>query len=781
MRRLGVRKRFERSALFFWLASCAVLGSFWQCSSESSRVCVAGEDCFIPTDSCFASVDCDNSAPCLVSRCQDALCDYTLAERGTPCPGGTCQERECVVDARCATMCTPGCQNCKDGDPCADDQDCMSLNCGSGGTCQNATCRDAIKNGTETDVDCGGLKCGRCQAGARCSRRSDCQLNAYCNDNFRCETLVPDDCGNGTIELGEACDPTADANCTIYCLVAHPRDCAGNSACQSDSCLSGSCTAPTCNDGIRNRDESAVDCGGKTCAPCKTDFACQHNLDCVLKECARGLCVPESCQNNTLDSDESDVDCGGPCSVCHPGQACSIDSDCAGSCVRGTCEDEPAHCADGLLSGDEIGADCGGSCHKTCIHYDCAAQNEIPVAECEKLKDLFHAANGPDWIDVTGWFEDANPCAWSGIACTSVPGNLMQVEVDETNLHGVIARDLDVLVELTRLTLTWGKNAPWLEPLLLHGAIPAEIGNLQKLQYLNLQRNQLSGAIPGTLGQLSELIGLSLYFNALIGDIPPELGLLSKLRFLHLQGNALTGGIPTTISDLTALETLQLHNNMLTGSLPSELGLLTKLRNLQVSTNMIGGPIPVALSNLTNLRLLDLNSNQFSGNLPPDLGQMTALANLFLSSNQLSNTIPPELGQLTQLRKLWLSNNNFLGEPPQELAQLVELTQILLSGNDFSGPFPDFLTTLTALADISIGANQFAGTIPDAIGELAQLERFIAHQNQFSGSVPAPITSLSALKEVRLCPQTGGLTANDATGSWLRQVTKTNWPTNNSC
>ena len=56
--------------------------------------------------------------------------------------------------------------------------------------------------------------------------------------------------------------------------------------------------AATCFDGILNQDETGIDCGGLTCAPCA-----------VVETCTDGI------QNNG----ETDVDCGGPnCTPCNP-------------------------------------------------------------------------------------------------------------------------------------------------------------------------------------------------------------------------------------------------------------------------------------------------------------------------------------------------------------------------------------------------------------------------------------------------------------------------------
>jgi hypothetical protein len=59
---------------------------------------------------------------------------------------------------------------------------------GQGGTCQGGscvaaadlplTCSDGIKNGNESDIDCGG-SCGRCQITGGCTGPNDC-ASAYC-------------------------------------------------------------------------------------------------------------------------------------------------------------------------------------------------------------------------------------------------------------------------------------------------------------------------------------------------------------------------------------------------------------------------------------------------------------------------------------------------------------------------------------------------------------------------------------------------------------------------
>ncbi|MFA4837715.1 MAG: hypothetical protein WC749_16820, partial [Dehalococcoidia bacterium] len=77
---------------------------------------------------------------------------------------------------------------------------------------------------------------------------------------------------------------------------------------------------PTCNDLIRNQNETGVDCGG----PCKSCFSCSDGIK---------------------NQGEVDVDCGGPCPAC------------------GNCNDGTKNCHDG---GCEMGTDCGGPCERVC-------------------------------------------------------------------------------------------------------------------------------------------------------------------------------------------------------------------------------------------------------------------------------------------------------------------------------------------------------------------------------------------------------------------------------
>jgi len=244
---------------------------------------------------------------------------------------------------------------------------------GSGGeTFENATCADGIKNGLETDTDCGGDSCWPCPLNGICSNDADCEtgsckgkvcapapIGKQCPlqpdpDNPTCADCVMNgqetdvDCG------GDSCSP-CPTGATCMC----------NSDCKSGLCDGDACAAfapktcptvdpdnPTCADCVKNGSETDVDCGGDACGPCDQGKLCIVSTDCKTNHCNGTTCdvlAPQcppgpdplnaTCADCVKNGPETDVDCGGDaCAPCSAGKKCNWDNDCLGNvCQGGIC------------------------------------------------------------------------------------------------------------------------------------------------------------------------------------------------------------------------------------------------------------------------------------------------------------------------------------------------------------------------------------------------------------------------------------------------------------
>jgi len=198
--------------------------------------------------------------------------------------------------------------------------------------------------------------------------------------------------------------------------------------------------------------------------------------------------------------------------------------------------------------------------------FTCNNVTEIPDVECAALVALYRSTNGSEWRDNSGWLSENSPCAWAGVNCTNG-------RVDQLFLEG------------NQLT----------------GFLPAEVGDLTALTWLQLNNNQLTGSIPATLGNLTAVTWLRLEDNQLSGPIPPTLGNMSMLENLYLAGNPLSGTIPAELGNLANLRKLYLDTTDLQGTIPVELGNLAQLEYLILSNSALHGPLPPSLPNLTNL------------------------------------------------------------------------------------------------------------------------------------------------------------------------------------
>jgi plastocyanin len=165
---------------------------------------------------------------------------------------------------------------------CAAPGDCVTGIC-TDGLCVAAACIDTIKNGSETDVDCGGPQCGPCADGLDCSVGGDCE-SAVCQ-GMTCQVPACNDSAHNGTETDIDCGGSCPANC------ANGEGCLTGQDCLSAVCTSNVCQASSCFDTLKNGTETDNDCGGSCAKDCLVGQGCVSATDCTTGRCKNGACV----------------------------------------------------------------------------------------------------------------------------------------------------------------------------------------------------------------------------------------------------------------------------------------------------------------------------------------------------------------------------------------------------------------------------------------------------------------------------------------------------------
>jgi Leucine-rich repeat (LRR) protein len=206
----------------------------------------------------------------------------------------------------------------------------------------------------------------------------------------------------------------------------------------------------------------------------------------------------------------------------------------------------------------------------------------IPVLERDALIDLYNSMGGINWKNTIN-----NQAAWP----VTNPNAIVTSGIGNFGWYGVTIDCVNGEAHVTRIDLKFNN---------LRGIIPASISNLTNLIELNLSTNSLY-KIPKYIGDLVKLERLDLQSTFSFGIIPTEIGKLVNLKSLSLGGNYLSGTIPTSVGNLLNLNYLGLSTNRLIGNIPTQIGELPKLNNLNLSNNKLYGIIPSTIFDKPNI------------------------------------------------------------------------------------------------------------------------------------------------------------------------------------
>lgn len=245
---------------------------------------------------------------------------------GEPCAGnGECAGGSCADGVCCDAACDGPCEACTGALTGGQDGVCAALapgmsdpdhpECDSQGGCGTVAghclCDDGVKNGAETDVDCGGACGGTCTTGQRCGASDgNCANGNPCVDGVCCNSDCGSKCGS--------CDQPGLAGLCSPLTVAPDGECKADEQCTADFACK------------RANGQACGNSGECASGLCKTQcVACDAagNLCTASKACVDGRCVPRQ-----LAKGESCLDTV----QCDPGLTC-VDGVCCESACDGAC------------------------------------------------------------------------------------------------------------------------------------------------------------------------------------------------------------------------------------------------------------------------------------------------------------------------------------------------------------------------------------------------------------------------------------------------------------
>jgi Leucine-rich repeat (LRR) protein len=437
-------------------------------------------------------------------------------------------------------------------------------------------------------------------------------------------------------------------------------------------------------------------------------------------------------------------------------------------------------------------------------------------------------------------------CNWTGVGCDNSTGHVVKLDL-RNSLPVIELEFMEGANSITEYEDYLDEKVKAYEKSCLGGKISPSLLNLNHLSYLDLSLNNFRGnTIPKFLGSLESLMYLNLSFSFFSGVVPPQLGNLSRLQYLDLNSyssssniyyiisfspwglevkslewvvgfpslrylnlgyvnlekvphwlhsvnmlpslvelhlvycelaslphsvssnnltllsvldlshNNFNSSIPHWFSNVSGLSTINLVDNSLRGAIPDGMGHLANLRSLELADNVLIGKIPNSFSNLCNLQALNLRYTNISGEVVEFLDGLSQCYNSSLEYLDLSENIflggnlPYSLGGLKKLKTIYLSRSSVGGSIPDSIGNLTSLQTLDFSESSVGGSIPDSIGNLMSLQTLDFSESSVGGSIPDSIGNLTSLQTLDLSYNQMNGVIPESIGKLSMLVSLGL-------------------------------
>ncbi|XP_010112629.2 receptor-like protein EIX2 [Morus notabilis] len=309
----------------------------------------------------------------------------------------------------------------------------------------------------------------------------------------------------------------------------------------------------------------------------------------------------------------------------------------------------------------------------------------------------------------------------------------------------------------------------------VNGAIPSHLGNLTKLQFLNLESGGGGGGdqlmTADNLEWLSHFPSLRFlkFYGANFTKaslqsfrMPPSLASLELLDCLFPQVDTSFPSYPNSSDSLTSL--VMLDNTVHSTTINWLLNSSSNLVGLRLSNFMTGDASHFQLGKLTKLKFLDLDAQMIADNLEW-LSHLSSLRHFTLHSSSSTNfavrypKIPPSLSSLElsgcQLLEIDILSS-FYANSSNSLTTLqlyrntihstvltwllnssANLVNLTLHYNSIHGSLPNSFQKMNSLIHVEISSNDGLGNqIPKSLGNVTNLRKLVLSDINLTGTTP---------------------------------------------
>lgn len=118
----------------------------------------------------------------------------------------------------------------------------------------------------------------------------------------------------------------------------------------------------------------------------------------------------------------------------------------------------------------------------------CGATQQVPLAECEALLDLYDYTNGDNRTNNSGRDTDTDVCTWYGVSCGSW-SNVRALALPNNNLVGILPSSLSALTDIRYFDIS--SNGMW-------WLLPTEYSSWTNIQTFTIAHNDFDGLVPSS-------------------------------------------------------------------------------------------------------------------------------------------------------------------------------------------------------------------------------------------------------------------------------------------